>query len=329
VAKVQFLTSWTQTKTVFFLAKSSILTVNFYCHLLFFLYFCAQKNAKTMKKTILDYLDRINERGITILDNITALPHYDEPHKTTGFILCINNKGTLEVDYDIRLRTAHPRQVAFIYPHHIISAQKSSPDYDSTIVAVSAPFLYELSAHPIYKNRLVFETFPTFDLSEEQYDQVHRMIDAMRIVENSGMPTWREFMVEMFYILVQLLQYYFLQTNPNYSKGPTRKTDKFRDALFKHFRSQREVSFYADQLCLSNKHFSTVIKKETGHSPGFWIRKRVIAEAKLLLRTSPDLNIQDISNELNFEDQATFSRYFKRETGMTPSEYRHSLTHWD
>lgn len=54
-----------------------------------------------------------------------------------------------------------------------------------------------------------------------------------------------------------------------------------------------------------------------------------MAEAKLLLRTNPDLNIQDISNELNFEDQATFSRFFKRETGMTPSAYRHSLTHWD
>lgn len=283
----------------------------------------------TIKKTIRDFSDRINERGVTIIDNITGLPHYEEPHKTTGFILCINNKGTLDVDYDLRLRTVHPRQVAFIYPNHILSAHKSSPDYDSTLVALSESFLAELSGHPIYRNRLVFETDPTFDLTEEQYNQVHRIIDAMRIIENSGMPTWREFMVEMLYALAQLLQYFYLQTNSNFSKRPTRKTDKFRDALFKHFRTQREVSFYADQLCLSNKHFSTVIKNESGHSPGYWIRKRVIAEAKLLLRTNPDLNIQDISNELNFEDQATFSRFFKRETGMTPSAYRQSLTHWD
>lgn len=283
----------------------------------------------TEKMTIDDCWARINERGITILDNITALPHINEPQKTSGFILCINNKGTLDVDYDLRIRTVHPRQVAFVYPNHILSAHKSSPDYDSTLVALSESFLAELSGHPIYRNRLVFETTPSVYLTEEQYYQVHRIIDAMRVIENSGMPTWREFMVELSYSLVQLLQYFYLQTNSNFSKRPTRKTDKFRDALFKHFRTQRNVSFYAEQLCLSDKHFSAVIKNETGHSPGYWIRKRVIAEAKLLLRTNPDLNIQDISNELNFEDQATFSRFFKRETGMTPSAYRHSLTHWD
>jgi AraC-like DNA-binding protein len=95
--------------------------------------------------------------------------------------------------------------------------------------------------------------------------------------------------------------------------------------LAQHFRSHRNVDFYADKVCLSTKHFSAVVKQETSHTPAWWIRSQVTSEAKKLLSMRPDLNVQNIADQLGFDNQATFSRYFKRETGLSPTKYRQSL----
>ena len=98
--------------------------------------------------------------------------------------------------------------------------------------------------------------------------------------------------------------------------------NSFYESLVNHFRESREVRYYARQLCLSPKYFGTIIKQETGVSAGDWIARYVIIRAKTLLRYRPDLTIQQVYQRLGFSDAASFSRYFKNNTGMTAKEYR-------
>ena len=55
-----------------------------------------------------------------------------------------------------------------------------------------------------------------------------------------------------------------------------------------------------------------------------WISDALISEAKILLR-KPDINIQQISEELHFGEQSSFSKFFKKHTGVTPVEYRNTI----
>ena len=91
----------------------------------------------------------------------------------------------------------------------------------------------------------------------------------------------------------------------------------------KHFKEQRFLDFYAEKLEISPKHLSRTMKKETGFSAVEWIERYVILEAKVLLK-STNLNIQQISDELNFPSQSFFGKYFKKKVGMSPKEFRNT-----
>lgn len=81
------------------------------------------------------------------------------------------------------------------------------------------------------------------------------------------------------------------------------------------------MDFYAGSLEVSTKHLSRTVKSQTGVSPVEWIDRFIVLEAKVLLKSS-SLNIQQISDELNFPSQSFFGKYFKKKTGMTPKEFR-------
>lgn len=91
--------------------------------------------------------------------------------------------------------------------------------------------------------------------------------------------------------------------------------------VLKNFRKERSVSFYADRLCITPKHLSTVSKDITSRTASELIDHYVIMEAKILLAET-SLTIQEISNKLNFANQSFFGKYFKHLTGYSPSQFR-------
>lgn len=95
----------------------------------------------------------------------------------------------------------------------------------------------------------------------------------------------------------------------------------FQNILEQNFIQNREVHFYADKFGLSVNTFSKKIKKHFGKSPSKLIQERLVLEAKKLihLTTKP---IKEIAMELNFEDEFYFSRYFKKEVGISPNHFR-------
>lgn len=98
---------------------------------------------------------------------------------------------------------------------------------------------------------------------------------------------------------------------------------EFLNDLQKYCTSQREVNFYAEQRCVCTKYFTRQIKAASGKTPTQLIKERVIIEAKAMLNSGDD-SVKHISEAMNFPNTAFFCRYFKQETGMTPSEFRKS-----
>ena len=110
----------------------------------------------------------------------------------------------------------------------------------------------------------------------------------------------------------------------NIAKMPGgRLTEKFLSLVQRHFKQERFLDFYANQLELSTKHLSRKVKEATGFSAVEWIDRFIILEAKVLLK-STNMSIQQISDELNFNSQSFFGKYFKKHTGLSPKDFRNS-----
>lgn len=100
---------------------------------------------------------------------------------------------------------------------------------------------------------------------------------------------------------------------------------KFLDLLGRHCIQERSVGFYADKMFITPKYLSTVIKEISGRSASEWITEFVMVEAKMRLQTS-DNNVSEIAYQLNFSNISFFGKFFKRHTGMSPSDFKRSCS---
>lgn len=98
----------------------------------------------------------------------------------------------------------------------------------------------------------------------------------------------------------------------------------FQELLEKHYKTERSIIFYASLFALSTGSFSKKIKKQFSKSPSYLIQERVILEAKKLLHLTYK-SIKEIAHDLNFEDEFYFSRYFKKNVGVSPRSYRNTV----
>ena len=96
---------------------------------------------------------------------------------------------------------------------------------------------------------------------------------------------------------------------------------QLRSLLDEFFRDQRLLGFYAEKLGMSVDRLNDHVKRATGVTAGHLIRQKLLSEAKrqLVFTTQP---IHDIAKELAFADPSHFARFFRKQTGATPHEFR-------
>jgi len=95
----------------------------------------------------------------------------------------------------------------------------------------------------------------------------------------------------------------------------------FKQKIQAHYKKLKQVKEYASQLHITPLYLNQIAKEITGFSASYWIHQEIILEAKRLLYYT-DLDVKQIAFELGYEDHAYFSRFFKKNAGMTAGEFR-------
>jgi len=96
---------------------------------------------------------------------------------------------------------------------------------------------------------------------------------------------------------------------------------KFYHLIEENSQKNLSLSDYANLIGVTANHLTQTVKSLTGKTSLQVIKAKQLLEIKRLL-VHTNLNISEIASQLNFEDQSYFSKFFKRETGLTPLQYR-------
>ncbi|EDZ99618.1 transcriptional regulator, AraC family [Burkholderia sp. H160] len=96
---------------------------------------------------------------------------------------------------------------------------------------------------------------------------------------------------------------------------------RLRELIAAHLREHQPIDFYAEKLGVTAAQLGRICREELGHSPLSLVNDQLIREAQRDLVYSGS-SIKQIAHALGFEDAAYFSRYFRKQTGVTPKEFQ-------
>lgn len=242
-----------------------------------------------------------------------------------GCMIILCTEGTCTLQIHLSEYTLEKDSVAVIFPEIFCKMSEASEDCRFTYILFSKELVNhtDVFTHTIEYTPYIFEQ-PVIHLRPEISEIVQdylKIVFKVQEVTNASIDRAQASMT-FTQIILGLRKTIVPQPAPNnhYCRNHEIVRELLRMAI-QHYRTERNVSFYADKLHLSPQHLSTTVKKVTGKTLTEIISTLVIHDAQAKLRSS-ELTIQEIAYSLNFPDISFFGKYFKRYTGMSPKQYR-------
>lgn len=124
----------------------------------------------------------------------------------------------------------------------------------------------------------------------------------------------------LFAFLLDVQQQYG-QESPIVHSSATLLTNRFKQLLAQHIYTKRTVGDYADLLAVTPNHLNRCVKETLGKPASTLIATMLVLEAKVLLHQG-SLSVAETAFRLSFDDASYFARFFKKHTGLSPSDFR-------
>jgi len=250
------------------------------------------------------------------------------PHKHTFYHLLLFTEGGGSHAIDFEQFKVRPYQLYFMIPGQVHSWSFEGR-VDGYVVNFSIPFFQSF----LLKNDYL-EQFPFFsgitansviDLPEKSRKGVKELFERLAREGEQG----QDLVLDM--VRALLLQLFILvgRLDPDRGSGKGLPSNhlllkNFQRLIEKNYLTLRLPREYALQLYVTPNHLNALSNDVLGLSAGELIRNRVLLEAKRLL-VNLDLSISEIAYQLNFNDNSYFTKFFKKQTGVTPEDFRKEL----
>lgn len=253
---------------------------------------------------------------------------HKEPHIHTFYQIIWFRKGVGKHYVDFKEYPIKDNTLYFISPGQIHCFDQSY-NYEGVIVHFNESFLSDegTSENVFLKYNVfnAFDTVPYYYIATEDEGRLHFIVEQMKIeMENNrafAHKDYLKYLVKMFLISVQRMGERGIGVPLCPNNTANRTFVRFRQLLEHHYREQHTVKAYADRLGVSTKTLTNAVFDSAHTTPLKVINERIVLEAKRQLIHS-DLKVKEIAFYLGFEDPSYFVKFFKRQTGFLPIQFR-------
>lgn len=267
----------------------------------------------------------IEETDIVFSDNYLDINKNDYSY-AIKHVFCM--KGSLSFVVMGKKYTIHPTEEVLLMAHQFIENVQASSDLQVKSVYFSDRLIKMMLPSPQFGMRLLLAQMqnPVLEMTRKERDLCLNVALAIKArFENTS----HKFYYEVLQSAVQtfILDHYDIFARNQ--KEPLRGMSQTLQLFYKficllekgYYRKQREVNFYAAELCISSKYLSEVSMKVTGHPASYWIDFFTTVKVSCLLMDTSK-SVQEVSDALNFTSLSYFSRYVKAKFHISPKSYR-------
>lgn len=256
-----------------------------------------------------------------------AIEEHAVIHRPDFLFIALCTRGRVHFKIDGTLLKVSKGSLVVVTPGKMIEIEHLGKDSNGIGFGISREFIYNVIVEysNLWSLMLQAEKHPHIRLEGKEVKAIVNL--HSQLLEASHLPE-HPFKTEMIQNLMRAAIYQLaMLVEPHMEINPLRESRdfalyyRFSQLVAQNFRKNRQVAFYAGKLCVSPKYLSAAIKGVSGKTANRWIDEYVTVEARNLLRTSSN-TIRQISDYLNFPDASFFTKFFKKNAGMTPKAYR-------
>ncbi len=243
-------------------------------------------------------------------------------------ILVLSGTGAICVNY--KSHKIKNNTIILLSVSHLFNFSECSENFQCLCLFVSKDFMDEMDSTDMIYKRIkygvkLFNT-PTVQLNSSETTLLRNKISAVDgAIENLEHLYYKEMILNsLFAFYLDLSNIIDRQADFQNDSHLTRYESiikSFIELLINNYRNEHSVEFYASQLNVSSHYLTLIVKRITGQSVCDFIFEMLHSEACTLL-THSKLSIQEIATLLNFSDQSSFGKFFKRKAGISPVDYR-------
>ena len=279
------------------------------------------------EETPINYKDQIAIINVMLYGRDTV----SELFAIDAFAIGYTIQGYSLFEFNDEIHRLEPGSVFILAPTHSCQLVECSADYKVRLLLLDSNG-HNMSVHLNYivKSERWTQTYfnPVLQLTQEESERMNRCLD--RIAEEIVRPdcpnrtailrlvtTWHH--VE----LDNVMQLHLNQITDN-NKPLTRQQTLARQLyrlIVNNYRKEHQVRFYAEQMCLTSQYLNQITNTVFGKTLSDIISDLLFSTARSMILAS-EMSIQEISNELNFPDQASFCKFIKKTAGVSPTVMR-------
>ena len=255
----------------------------------------------------------------------------ENSERTANGAVIICQKGRCELSVDDFQGQLRRNGSVLMLPGTLLSLKNHTADFKVTLFVFS-PQLFSEAAFRLEIDFIrIIKKYPVAQQTKQTADSMNMWMKILEYTYHDRENRFRYTIIKnrlqnaLLEMCDKVMRIPALSNSKNTaSSRQTELFNRFMQLINQHASAEREVAFYAEQLCISTRYLSTIVRTVSGQSAKALIDHVVLLELKMLLRTT-DLSIQEIAYRLRFPDQSYLGRFFRKQTGLSPSAFRNQF----
>lgn len=254
---------------------------------------------------------------LLILEFATYNDSFNVPRKVDVTTLILLDKGESRAIVEGKEYHLKAPCLAIVMPNQTYCLLEASEELNLRAIIMSNRFTANLMSSSL--NRMVQKN-PILEISSD----IISFNTYYKVLLHAVKSPIKSYRFETAQHLTMSMLYFYIRNLVKIENDKKRKEvifDNFCEELRKYFSINRTIPFYSGRLGVSPKYLNDIVKEKTQITANDYIDKVTVTECKALL-SSTEMSIQRISMLMNFSSYSGFGKFFKRMTGMSPTEYR-------